>query len=445
MNNHPETHGDRGRVLIADFDIFTSIGGGQVFYRRVAERNPSLDFYYCSCSNDIRIAGQLPANLHPLLCDLRQEAEPILASEEHWLDHNYLRRVVCMATAVQGMTFQAVDVPSFFPVAHLVRPIMAAYGVTIERIALALVGWASVSARSSYEPTDSTILAKLEKAEMASMEAADIRYTISRGELSQNARGSFGDHRARHARRDRGVSLSGFSPSRRGPSGLWYVGRLDGAKGPDLFIELVSQTPRHLYGRCLFSGPDNVWEPGTRWSEYLLQLAERRGVEASYEGILSDAEIRRRVYRGRSVVVIPSRNDAFNYVALEAILNGCPTLLSERTGAYGFLRDEHPSLMPPTMNPDEMTTAAERLQAILSNYEELARERRRELRDRPFPRPRSGFMDVVYSGSSAHSPEMQAEIERETDRWREALPLVSPSARSWRTPRAPSPTLESVS
>ena len=434
MTKHEEQR-DRGRVLIADFDVFTAIGGGQVFYRRVAERNPSLDFYYYSCSDDVRIAGQLPANVHPVLCDPRLEMEQSVTDEEHWVDKGYAIRVACMANAVQGMTFQAVDVPSFFPVAHLIRPIMTAYGVTVERVALGLVGWASVSAKSGYEPTDSTVLAQIEKAELASMEAADIRYTISHGELGQNTRVPLPITVL-----DMHDAIEVFpspdpTPPGSGVPDVWYVGRLDGAKGPDLFLELISRMPRHLYGRCFLSGPDDVWSAGTRWSQHLLQLAKSLGVEASYEGVLSDAEIRRRVYRGRTIVVVPSRTDAFNYVALEAILNGCPILLSERTGAYGFLRDEHPHLLPPTMEPGEMKTAAEKLEAILSNYEEVAQDRRQELRARPFPAPRSGFMDVVYNGSSAHSSEMQAKIEHGTNRWRESLPLISPSARNWRTPR----------
>ena len=34
----------KSRILIMDFDFFSSIGGGKVFYRRVVERNPYADF-----------------------------------------------------------------------------------------------------------------------------------------------------------------------------------------------------------------------------------------------------------------------------------------------------------------------------------------------------------------------------------------------------------------
>lgn len=438
MNDYSGNHGFRRRVLIADFDFFTSVGGGQVFYRRVVERNPSIDFYYPSTSPDLKLhaAGRLPRNAYPFRYDPRLDVEvPDKQLEDHWIHKHHAMCVARMAAAVQGMTFHAVDVPSFFPGAHLIRPVMTAYGITVERIVLGLMGWPSVSAKNSYDGSNPELVTGFEAAETASMEAADVRYSISHAEQGQSAGVSLpvtvlDMHDCIEA-----FPLPDPVPPGDGPPDLWFVGRLDGAKGPDIFIELVSRIPRKLYRGCFFSGPDNVWEMGTRWSQRVLQLAEARGVQASYEGVPSDSEIRRRVYRGRTVMVVPSRNDAFNYVALEGILNGCPLLLSERTGACGFLRSEHPHLLPWTMNPDDLDRAAETLRRMLANYDRVARERRRTLLEQPFPAPRLGFMDRVYHGSPVRSEIRQKGIGRETVAWRANLPLISPALATWRAPR----------
>ena len=45
-------------ILIMDFDFFSSIGGGQVFYRRVVERNPYAEFHYPSRGKDFKMKQQ---------------------------------------------------------------------------------------------------------------------------------------------------------------------------------------------------------------------------------------------------------------------------------------------------------------------------------------------------------------------------------------------------
>jgi hypothetical protein len=34
------------KVLIADFDLFSKVGGGQTFYRSIIKKNPQIEFYY---------------------------------------------------------------------------------------------------------------------------------------------------------------------------------------------------------------------------------------------------------------------------------------------------------------------------------------------------------------------------------------------------------------
>ena len=47
----------RLRVLICDFDFFSAVAGGQVFYRRTAGRNPDLSFHHPSRA-DVRLKAQ---------------------------------------------------------------------------------------------------------------------------------------------------------------------------------------------------------------------------------------------------------------------------------------------------------------------------------------------------------------------------------------------------
>lgn len=429
-------------VLVLDFDFFTAVGGGQTFYRRVVERNPGNIFFYPSAGPDLRAAATLPANARPFLFNPRLDVSSFVdtlpqTSTAHWAQRHFASQLARVAVCVQGMTFRAVDVPSFLPAAHLVRPVLTAFGVMVEKVALGLVGWPSASARNAYDnEVTADVPAALGEVERASLEAADMRYTISHLEAASSQ-----DPDLPTLVLEMQDAVEAFPPPARlppgsGPPDLWYVGRLDGAKGPDLFIELAARMPRRLYGRCMFAGPDNTWSTGTRWSDHLLSLAREKGLAATYAGTLSDAELRRTVYAGRTILVVPSRNDAFNYVALEGVLNGCPLLLSERTGAFGFLRDHHPQLLPKAMTPEDLDAAAASLRSILSDYPQAARRCRAALLRTPFPSPRTGFMETVYDGTPMRSPDRQARMVGETDALRSALPLLNPAARNWRRRRA---------
>lgn len=430
----------RSKVLIVDFDFFTAIGGGQVFYRRVVERNPGIDFFYPSRGKDLlpEVRSRLPENAYPFIFDRHLDASFVheALGSSHWIECHYAIELVKIGAAVQGMTFQGVDVPSFFPGAHLVRPILTALGVAVDCLAIGLVGWLSKSARNAYDDEVSAdVLAALELTEERSAGAADVRYTISDSEVAENATIDLPITMIDMHDTIESFPIPEEHVPGNGPPDLWFVGRLDGAKGPDLFVELISRMPRHLYGSCFMTGPDNDWAEGRRWSQTVLDLAATKGISVTYVGCLTDAEIRERVYGGRTVVIIPSRTDAFNYVSLEAILNGCLVLLSIRTGASGFLRNRHPSLLPPLMDPDDLESAADALYRLLEGYPRQAAILRQRLREHPFPQPQLGFMEKVYATPSAPSAEMRELVGEYTVAIRECRPLVAPTLNGWRQSR----------
>jgi glycosyltransferase involved in cell wall biosynthesis/GT2 family glycosyltransferase len=438
---------NRNRVLIVDFDFFTAVGGGQTFYRRLIERHPAIDFFYPSQDPDIiRLArGELPPNANPFSFNPEMDIGYLRGSGQvpYWVDSHHAMRLTGVAAAVQGMHFHTVEIPSFFAAAHTARVLLSAWGVTAEKIVVGMMGWLSESIRKSYEAVPD-IAAAVEAIEAACVDAADIRSAISELEVSENARSALPIMTIGFEDALESFAPPEPSPPGSGPPDIWYVGRLDGAKGPDLFIEMVAALPAHLYGRCFLAGPDNTWSEHSRWSQHLLNLAAARGLDVRYEGVLSDEEIRGRVYRGRTVVVVPSRVDAFNYVALEAILSGCPILLSDRTGAHRFLAEKYPHLLPATMSPDDLEAAGQGLLQLVSNYQVVAERCRSVLLTQPFPKPHLGFMDTVYGAASVRSPEAEQRIARETLEACRQLPLVRPGGVTWR-PVRPSPLWPRVS
>ncbi|HET8728851.1 MAG TPA: hypothetical protein VFO41_15205, partial [Alphaproteobacteria bacterium] len=80
-------HSPAQRILIADFDFFSVLGGGQVLYQRIVERNPESRFFYLSRGPDLALPpGRLPPNAVPLPYPDADDARFDLARSGHWLE-----------------------------------------------------------------------------------------------------------------------------------------------------------------------------------------------------------------------------------------------------------------------------------------------------------------------------------------------------------------------
>lgn len=417
------------RTLIVDYDFFSAIGGGQTLYRRIVERHPDVEFWYPSRGLDARAAarGELPPNARPFVFDPHTPVGrklPIRKTSS--FDMPYAQALAQICPPIQGMVFDAVDVPSFFPCCHLIRPILAAYGIMVGRIALGLVGWPSESVRNGYEAEGGEAVAsRLRSCEVSAIKVSDVLYSVA---------GLFADADSTLGRPvvdlELPDTLEEFPPPPPRPGGnglpdLWYVGRLDRNKGPDLFLEIAARVPRDLFGGCFLTGPDNrAWADGPSWSDRLAEQAQALGLDAVYRGQLSDAQLRQDVYRGRTVIVVPSRTDVVNYTALEALSNGCPIILSKNAGAADFLKEHHPEILPPVIDPEDVDAASVALRGVLERFDATAARLRESLLEHPFEKPRIGFMKAVYGAGDAR-PELPPDLPP-------PHPLATLPASTWR-------------
>jgi hypothetical protein len=312
-------------------------------------------------------------------------------------------------------------------VAHLVRPILGAFGVRVDRVSLGLLGWVSVSL-SKMPETPAAMVAELEEAEAASVAAADVCYTVS----ALHANETLLRHRGQFSVVDMHDVLEDFAPPvpppGEGPPDVWFVGRLDPAKGSDLFLRIASRVPPGLYRSLAVTGPDNWWAPeGSRWSDDLTAQGRQLGLDVVYYKSMSDPDLRSKVYQGRSVVVIPSRTDTFNFVALEALAHGVPTLLSRHTGAAGFLQEHHADIAPPLIEPQDIEESGRLLTGLLATYQERAAALRTAILRNPLPAPRRNFLLPLWTSKPRAVPD-----EVMLKRISALSPLSSPAAQLWR-------------
>jgi glycosyltransferase involved in cell wall biosynthesis len=418
-------------VLILDFDFFSTTGGGQTFYRRIVERHPEVTFHFPSRGTDLHRRGALPANAAPFGFDPEIQDHGLQRLLQKTPIPPSIRAdaiVLCgIAAALQGHVFDVVEVPSFRALAHLVRPILGAFGVRVDRVSLGLLGWISVSL-SKMPDMSAAVVAELEEAEAASIAAADVCYTVS----ALHANETLIRHRGHFTIVDMHDVLEDFAPPvlppGEGPPDVWFVGRLDPAKGSDLFLQIMSKAPRTLYRSIAITGPDNWWAPeGSRWSDDLVTQGKQLGLDIIYHTSMNDHELRAKVYRGRSIVVIPSRTDTFNFVALEALAHGVPMLLSRHTGAAGFLQEHHADIAPPIIEPQDVEESGRLLTGLLASYEERATALCAAILRNPLPTPRQNFLIPLWTSSP------RGVLDEVLLKQIAGLsPLSSPAAQLWR-------------
>src|SRR5487761_1302530 len=134
------------RVLIADFDLFSKVGGGQTFYRAIIEKNPEIDFSYLTI--DERQDAPRPINAHPI-----KYREHYLGCE--WdrycdvLPPRWSLRSLLLASniaySVRGHQFDVVDMPDYEQLGYSLRPALERHNVQVGKLALSMHGTISTS------------------------------------------------------------------------------------------------------------------------------------------------------------------------------------------------------------------------------------------------------------------------------------------------------------
>jgi glycosyltransferase involved in cell wall biosynthesis len=150
-----------------------------------------------------------------------------------------------------------------------------------------------------------------------------------------------------------GVDANFFSPSARiadSPPAIFRVccvGRVEFAKGVAYLLE--------AWNRLGLAHSELVLVGEVKpQMKSLLRSYANRGVRLA--GILPPSEVAR-CYRESSVFVLPSLNEGFGQVLLEAMASGLPVVATDRTGANDCMKHGTEGLIVPARNADALADA----------------------------------------------------------------------------------------
>ncbi len=407
-------HAGTGRqVLLTEVDLFRNLGGGQTVLRRLIALRPQDRFYYFLHHESpaaVRLANTVGIPFAP---KYRVAREELPRNQEHLLRAYRDARNLAFSVAQQlpGHSFDVVDVPDYSQHGVFIRAALEAEGLHCGIVALAMHGTLSSAWAGGWPAPEigAVGLDEMRIREELQFRAADARYAISAAY-------------AREWQETAPLPVNLVDPlsivgaldpvlpvPRGGPPDLVFLGRREKWKGPDLFLDLAWCVDPKLYRRLLIVGPDGLNHLGVGSDGILAGMARLRDLQPEILGALAREPVQRMLAE-RTVLLLPSRHDTFNLVALEALALGCPALVSRNAGMAEWLLEKLPDLAWLVIDVDCARTASTAIADVLRHYDARRAELVAAVRRLQAARP-DAFDDIYRPAREADVDGRQTVVE----------------------------------
>lgn len=375
------------KVLLTQTDLFKEIGGGQTVYRKLIEISPTIDFYYFRVTEPHD--APKPNNAHSIPLSYRRALRLNVPPPFPAYKKNALEEADAIARSVAGQRFDIIESADYFTFGSALRDACDHHGVTVGRFILSMHGNISKSIDLNWGSTGDKVL-EIEILEKRQFAEADSVYGISRRYIKEWQQ-----------KIDRNVYFidplhfvncdvpSGAWECDEKPS-LYCIGRSERRKGNDLFIELTRWLNPTTIGSAEHIG-DSDFSNGVSSAYHLSQIAKLRGIDVTHQPSQSQSQLLA-LYKKPSIIVIPTRYDTLNLVALEALFSGCPVAISSKAGVCDYLDEHHPNIPYTKLDLGNLYGNITALGDIIENYN----ERRSELHEAliRYPPVASPILDI---------------------------------------------------
>ena len=353
-------------ILLISTDIYKDLaGGGQFVTRKIIECHPEHTFYYF-IDKERLLNDKRPVNVKVfklgLIIDIITENN-LICNE----DYIAIKTANRFARCVKNLTFDLVEFPDYTVFGKYLRYAFLHHNVKFSYLILSLHGNISKSMELNWDFEFNSNIVKLERDQFID---ADITYGISTRYLNENI--SFFNRNVIYINPiyflNKKNDYTSFESFYKSEVSIFFVGRLELRKGPDLFIDLVEQINKNLYKFIHIIGDDYFTKYGESAKEFLRNSAKDKCLDISFSASLSQKELFD-IYSSNAILILPVRYDTFNLVALDAIFSGCPVAISKEAGICDFLDIEFPSI--PYIKITDQITAVKEIEKVLKNYKEF--------------------------------------------------------------------------
>jgi glycosyltransferase involved in cell wall biosynthesis len=389
-------------VLIAHFDLFVDVGGGQSVYKALIAARPNDVFHYFLRREKPDTVRPANAVGIPYLTPFLGTKDSLPSSVGHFF-HVYLEcrnMAASIARHCPGAAFDVIDVPDFSQFGLFLAQTLRDEDIQVGMTALAMHGTLSQAFRGGWPvPADhSRVLAELRMRERLQFRSVDARYAISHPYIREWQRITPLPVNELDPLCVIGIVTPVLPGRSDAPPDLTFVGRLEKWKGPDIFLDLAWCVDPSAYNRLIIAGPDGPNHLGIGSMSFLPSVAAKRGLRPEIVGNLNTRDVGR-LYADRALLLLPSRHDTFNLVALEAALRGCPVHVSRHAGVAEWLRGRLPEFPWMVIDIDCGRTAAGIIADTLRNYDDRRAALVEHLSRRP-PEADMRGVERIYSPSA---------------------------------------------
>jgi glycosyltransferase involved in cell wall biosynthesis len=414
------------RVFLAAFDLFSTVGGGQTFYRSVIQANPGIEFAYLRRYEGA--AAALPPNARAIPfrekyahLELRAFYDP---GPPAWT-HSAFIAANNIAFSAAGRGFDVVEFPDYEQFGVFLGDALRAHGVPFRHTALSMHGAISTTHALNWQ-ADRAVNQGLRKLEELQYAAADIRYFISRA--YQDEWRQVCGLESHYIDPMTFFTPPGRRPYRPSPEkpALHFIGRTEKRKGPHVFLQLLWWLPRSCWGSAAVIGPESIDLTGTGSGHHLEQIAAPRGLDVAFVDSMTPDELAV-LFAGKSVTVVPSEYDTLNLIALESLFAGCPTVIGTGAGVCRYLRERLPEIPFEVIDyGGNFFADVLRLERFLGDYDRQ-RDNLASALEAVDRTPHGVGLDAVYRSPAAFDPMARAR----TGEWFDRLARCVFGRRHW--------------
>ncbi|WPF87447.1 glycosyltransferase [Cyanobacterium aponinum AL20118] len=396
------------KIFLAEFDLFHKIGGGQTFYRNIITKNPHLQFYYLTIEE--KINGQRPANAH-IFPYYQRYIKSDLKKIGNNLPLEKITRPFLLASniaySIRHQNFDIIDCPDYEQYGLFLRDACDHHQVKYQKLALSLHGVVSQSLIHDWV-IDKNYINSLEFAENLQYQIVDIRYGISKNYLEfwQDKYDflNYYYHPLNFINLPH-KKIKNYHDVTQKPI-LNFIGRKEKNKGADIFVNLLTFLEKKLYSYGNIIGADSPTLDGKTGEYYLQQMLKLRNSNINVIPSLTTQQLNQK-FSKNSVTILPSRFDTLNFVALESLLNGCPTIISDKAGICRFLKDNFPQLPFISIDINNFSESLNKISQLLINYNQSRNSLIKQVNNISFNLEQLGLKltDIYYQENNYSSQE----------------------------------------
>lgn len=407
-------HQRAGRnILVLEFDVFGATGGGQTVYQQIIRQRSDDTFYYFLRNEPADWPRPSNAIALPFLEAWCGRGHRVARGLQSMVGDYVLCRNLAASVRHYGgpAAFDVVDVPDFRPIGAFVRSAFAEEGIQIGVLALALHGTLSDAFRLGWPSDDGErrILAELRVRERLQFRVADVRYAISQryaGRWNRIAAHPINmlDPLCMVDRTEPLAAPPGSAPD------LTFFGRREKWKGPDLFLDIAWCLDPAAYQRIVLVGPDGPNRIGVGSQSVIDAMARVRHLQPEILARIPRSEIMA-MFGSRNLLLLPSRYDTFNLIALEAVMAGCPTIVSTRAGIADWLTDQFPELPWLCIDIDCSRQSAANVETVLRDYDRHREALLESLARRSLRPDETAFHDIYRPANDTDLQARQTAVE----------------------------------